>query len=202
MTQLPDRLRLYGQAAQAFAVRHRLKERVRIAFTTYRKTTYAALGVLGVVLIIILAFGGSGSSTVTPDKAIEQVLNRDREIGIDGRKAVKGGQSPRVAVAAVAQAMKSIDLRACPPDFREAYARHTAAWEAMAYELREQPETFGEGFMRGLGNMLSRGEMDGGQHRLAELRDKRMEEVRTTWTEVEALAARYGAMLPPPIPGD
>ena len=202
MTQIPDRLRLYGQTAQAFAAKHRLKERVHLAFTKYRFATYSALGALGLLLLILIASSGNSDTKITPAGAIEQVLARDRELSIEGRKAVKGGQSPRQAVVSVVQGMKAIDLRDCPPDFREAYARHASAWDAMAAELRQQPETFGEGFMLGLGNMLARGEVDGGQQRLAQLRDRRLEDIRVSWAEVEAMAARHGAMLPPPIPGD
>lgn len=56
--------------------------------------------------------------STTPAGVIERVLEADVEAG--------GSSSDP---AAVAKAMKEIDLSGCPPEFQEAYVDHIDAWE-------------------------------------------------------------------------
>lgn len=122
--------------------------------------------------------------------AIRAVLQADEDLNdtmkeLD-RKMQKGPeQDPLMAANALTQLTaatskyvveaREIDMSSCPGDFAQAYMAHVAAWADTADAL----------------TLLSRhpAEADGWQQR-AESLD---ENIRKTWNQVQALAARYGA---------
>ena len=139
--------------------------------------------------------------------AIQAVLKQDK----DYSSAIKalGENSPtsdddldHVAAminnyVAQAQNIPTID---CPSDFAEAYRRHLGAWSNYAIAISGHPHVEGDGesfvknFLRGMDFDLQGPERD-----QAVWQDWKNQLVQTftsismTWTDVEALAARYGA---------
>jgi len=128
--------------------------------------------------------------------SVESVLVQDHAISKQAAGYLQQGSTLPDTVAWVVQSMSAIDTMACPPDFREAYARHLFAWKQLSDQIRSEPQTFLQGFGMGILNEVTRGELDGGESRIADAHDQCVQAVKTTWGEVEALAARYGAKMP------
>jgi hypothetical protein len=72
--------------------------------------------------------GGGGDSA--EKGAIARVLEKDRAARIEA------------GFGKIADSMRTIDLKSCPPRFREAYQKHISAWEKN--DLRLIDETFEE----------------------------------------------------------
>jgi hypothetical protein len=109
--------------------------------------------------------------------------------------SIAAGIKADVAIGLYSDQMKDIDVKKCPPEFREAFIRHANAWYFMSSQMAKEPQSFVDAFLDGFFNALS-GELDGGEGRRQRLRNARMEEIKTTWAEVEAIAAKYGAKKP------
>src|SRR4051812_20799405 len=62
-------------------------------------------------------------------EAIETVLIEDQQNLLAKNQKTQMGVPEKQAFAEYMENMKAIGLRNCPPDFREAFARHTAAWD-------------------------------------------------------------------------
>ena len=100
-----------------------------------------------------------------------------------------------------ANAGKRIDVSGCPRDFAEAYYRHLGAWSQEADAISAHAHIAGtgeallEGFFRGLGGDITGGEFQHQDEFKAWMGRVQMAhaEVNRNWTEVEALAVRYGA---------
>jgi hypothetical protein len=94
----------------------------------------------------------------------------------------------------LASGLKDIDLSRSPPDFAEAYIRYANAWDALAVELKSEPQNIGEqlisGFIRGLD-----GKLDGGASDMMDARKRCLIAIHDARTEVEATAVRHGARL-------
>lgn len=156
-------------------------------------------GAACVVALVLLVRGcGPDAGPTGPNYArpIERALTLDRKFSEEARQQTEAGTSPANAVAGMAERMRSIDLSACPPEFREAYVRHAAAWRGMAGQLKSEPDGVVEGlvigFLRGLG-----GQLDGGASEMQAARNHHMRAIQSTWGDVEATAARHGAKLQP-----
>lgn len=167
--------------------------------------------IAGLLLIIVLliAFRGSGGTSIVGAdgvriselervarvSVIEAVLKVDKEICNQALSSVSPNLTPAEAIGAYVTSAKGLNMAECPPEFREAYRRHLNAWERMAIQLAREPQSLGEGVIQGLINSLN-GEFDGGSGRMQKARDARLDAVHETWSEVEAIAVRYGAKLP------
>lgn len=136
------------------------------------------VGLFVVILVGIAIFGGSDKS------AIESVLAQDA-------RTTDGATS----VAQIVQRMQSIDTSDCPADFREAYYRHAKAWEGLAEQIASEPQSGGEAFLSGFLRGLQ-GDFTGGVGDMMDARNYWSHQIKTTFTEVEAIAIKHGAKLP------
>lgn len=129
--------------------------------------------------------------------AIETVLIEDQQNLITKNQRIQMGVPEKQAFAQYMQTMKAIELRNCPTDFREAFARHTVAWDNL-YRFAASRSEFKRWIKVGVsaysGNLVTAAE-----GALApDYREKKQldEAIHTTWSEVEVLAAKYGARMP------
>jgi len=95
---------------------------------------------------------------------------------------------------------QAIPLSDCPGDLAEAYTRHMGAWTDLANTINGHPhveggvENFTKNFIRGMSFDLQGPERD--QKEWTDYRQKvndSMGRLTQSWTDVEALAVRYGA---------
>lgn len=140
------------------------------------KRTYIALGVfLALFFLLIQSCGGSDKTE------IEAVLRSD----------ARTTEGENVTVEIIVDRMMAIDLSDCPADFREAYVRHIGTWEGLEQQIMMEPQGIGEtllhGFMRGLG-----GDLSGGGNEINDARRYWLHQIQSTFTEVRAIASRYG----------
>src|SRR5258705_7673907 len=69
-------------------------------------------------------------------EAIEDVLIQDQRNFNATAQRIQDGLPEREVLTQYMETMKAIDLRNCPSDFREVFARHTAAWdEAYRFDM-------------------------------------------------------------------
>lgn len=166
-------------------------------------------GLLLIIVLLIALRGSGGTSVVGADgvrisemervsraSLIEAVLTLDKQAQREAFSAISPNFTPTEAIAAYVTSMKGLKLELCPPEFRDAILRHLSAWESLALQLAREPQSFGEGVFQGLINSLN-GEFDGGSGRMQKARDARVDAILATWGDVEAIALRYGARLPP-----
>ena len=129
--------------------------------------------------------------------AIETVLIQDQQNLNTRNQYIQMGVPMKKAFADYMETMKAFDLRNCPPDFREAFARHTAAWDNL-YRFAASRSEFKRWIKVGVsaytGNLVTAAE---GAF-APDYREKKQldEAIHTTWSEVEVLAAKYGARMP------
>lgn len=65
------------------------------------------------------------------------------------------------ALTTYVSGLRQIDMKSCPPGFREAFQAHVNTWIGTHTELSRQPDGFREGATIGVLNTLL-GEQDGG----------------------------------------
>jgi hypothetical protein len=134
-----------------------------------------------------------------PADAIRRVIAEDVRLMAVRLQETPDALCPK-ATKKYAMAMKDIDLRSCPADFRDAFERHCDAWEEMARGLdsfaryKEGLKSAGDqGIGTDLIHMLqgmAHGEGEYGKLFAAE------RDIETTWLEVQASAFRYGVEAP------
>lgn len=162
----------------------------------------AGILVVGIILVTQRPGGstgdgsprGEGQNQAVMRAAIERVLAAHHELSARLGNAITPETKKAEAFAGYGTALMAFDLTECPPEFREAFTRYSAAWEAFALQLAKEPQSFEEGVLQGFFNALG-GEADGGTARMQRARDARFEHIQSTWVEVQAIAARYGAKL-------
>lgn len=127
---------------------------------------------------------------------IETVLQQDASI--------PQGSSASV----VASRMQTFDTMNCPSEFREAFLVHTQAWSNAARIDRSLAvlnsdenigNTLGQQLVDSLfktGNTPYRDHADA-DRRLRAARSAAFDDIRTTYQDVQRVAVRYGARLPP-----
>jgi len=154
---------------------------------TRRHVTLAVLVPLAVATLSSCA--GSADSDA---EAIAAVIQADKTLWsqIEGKMA--SGMSSKEAVMSYVGEIDELDLSACPTDFRVAYTEHVGAWRGMVVQLQSEPdgviESIVYGFAKGLG-----GDLSGGVNESLQARKSHLSKIQATWTEVEIIAARYGA---------
>ncbi|HEY2157994.1 MAG TPA: hypothetical protein VGH33_20365 [Isosphaeraceae bacterium] len=123
----------------------------------------------------------------TEQAAIRGILDRDKAIGQEAARKV--GILDRYwdgsgLVYEIAATMDALDLTGCPRDFQVAYKKHVSAWGALA-TVKAGNEGFAGAikgfFTAGLAIVPAMSEMD-----------RAMNEVRTTWSEVQQAAIQHG----------
>jgi len=151
------------------------------------------VAIAGVVLVLFRGFGGSNDAQAAA--AIKKVLAADA-----------GAYADVDSVADLFEHMQAIDLSDCPDDFAEAYRAHIAAWGAMA-QLEKDARAWGEAY--GISDELtstflrasvydfeSVGEASPERYRLAEANQQIVDDIISTYEQVEKIARSYGVALP------
>lgn len=141
----------------------------------------------------------NGCGNARSKAAIENVMKLDSQASF-------GASS----VAPIVDKMRSIDLTACPNDFREAYVRHIHAWE-LALEVENEIKQFTadnnsaskmiEAFVRGFFfdlSVVTEGYTV--QKAIEEKYRTATAQVQLTYREVEQVAVRHGVALQPKTP--
>jgi len=149
-----------------------------------------------VVIVVVILFQSSrGPRNEQAAAAIEKAIAADASAYADV-----------TSVAEVVEHMKAINLSDCPDDFADAYRAHIAAWESMA-QLESDALAWGEAY--GISNELtatflrndvydfdSVGEASSERDRLADMNQQIVDEVISTYEQVEKIARSYGVDLP------
>lgn len=132
-----------------------------------------------ILALAVLGFAIKACSSSSP-RAIERVLVLDHQASASGDRY----QNPSEGLRAVVSAMEAIDLRKCPPDFQQAYLRHTQAWsDAISVADKYQGIWGGvTAFLEGLG----------GQNVPEQQFTRVQDRIKDTWTDVKAVALRHG----------
>ena len=125
-------------------------------------------------------FDSGSASSQKYAAAIEEVLQKDRE----NSQRMQSRHSDKAAVQEYVQAFDRIDLRACPPEFQQAFLKHKDAWSA-TLPIIEKYEGFSGGLLALLEGMSkvedSVKEVDG--------------RIRETWRECQLIALRHGVKI-------
>jgi hypothetical protein len=159
-----------------------------------------------IMLGLIIAAGGKGSSQISDVAAIQAVRQQDADLAAAMTSAIHGikvsGDDDLDRIGGLIKDYvghaRHIDTHSCPRDFAESYYRNISAWSDEADAILAHPhipqtqtEAFVDGFFRGLA-----GDITGGQAEIGEwFRDLKAKdaEVGRTQEEVNAVAVRYGA---------
>lgn len=140
--------------------------------------------------------------------AIQTVLKNDNALGMS-RDAQVNQINPkndadvdrmRTLVNDYVDQAQNISTADCPHDFAEAYRRHLGAWSNFAIVLGAHPhiesdtESFMKNFFRGVKFDFQGPERDQNEwNEWGKQYTQAQTDIATSWTDVEALAARYGA---------
>ena len=160
-----------------------------------------------IMLGLIIAAGGKGSSQASDFAAIQAVRQQDSDLAAAMTAASKGLKihsdddldKAGAFIKDYVTAARRIDTHSCPRDFAESYYRNITAWSDEADAILAHPhipatqtEAFVDGFFLG----LMTGDVSGGTNEINAWYDQVKEkdvEVKRTQDEVNALAVRYGA---------
>ena len=119
--------------------------------------------------------------------AIRGVFEQDKTLGQEiGQKIgfLDKYWDGSVLVGELAGKMNRLDLSGCPQDFQLAYKRHATAWAALA-NVKASNEGF-QGFLKGF--------LTAGLSVVPAIKDMdlAMQEIRSSWLEVQQVAIRHG----------
>jgi hypothetical protein len=160
-----------------------------------------------IMLGLIVAAGGKGSSQASDLAAIEAVRQQDADLAAAMTAESKGLKvnsdedldKAGELIKNYVTAARRIDTHFCPRDFAESYYRNITAWSDEADAILAHPhipatqtEAFVDGFFLG----LITGDVSGGTNEINAWYDQVKEkeaELKRTQDEVNALAVRYGA---------
>jgi len=158
-----------------------------------------------IMLGLIIAAGGKGSSQASDLAAIQAVRQQDSNFAAmtAASKGLRVNSDEDLDKAGAiikdyVTVARRIDTHSCPRDFAESYYRNITAWSDEADAILAHPhipatqtEAFVDGFFLG----LMTGDVSGGTNEINawydQVREKNVE-VKRTQDEVNALAVRYG----------
>ncbi|MCX6855490.1 MAG: hypothetical protein NTV80_11375 [Verrucomicrobia bacterium] len=160
------------------------------------KNVYA-LAFFGLLALMVVAGGGfffsqrsaPKSEAVAIQKVLDQyqicheVIKSQKEAKVPGGKIFKE----------TAENLRRIDVSDCPSDFCEAHVRLVGSIENTGLLLASYPDTFS--IVKDMGLKLLGGNWHAGYSKIKDRADQVIQDVTTCHTEVDALAARYGARL-------
>ncbi len=132
-------------------------------------------------------------------EAILRVLTEDDGISKETMGSLSTDDTPSVYAEAIGRYLiqvQAVDTSDCPADFRVAFKRHLDCWIDLRTALKAMPDDFLQGFFVGFMNGYFFGEKDGGMNRMTGNVRQAALEIRTSFREVEEIAAKYGAALP------
>jgi len=165
----------------------------------------AGFFLLIIMLGLIIAAGGKGSSQASDLAAIQAVRQQDSNFAAmtAASKGLRVNSDEDLDKAGAiikdyVTVARRIDTHSCPRDFAESYYRNITAWSDEADAILAHPhipatqtEAFVDGFFLG----LMTGDVSGGTNEINawydQVREKNVE-VKRTQDEVNALAVRYG----------
>ena len=146
-----------------------------------------------------LAGSGSSSSKETQTAAaILRVLKADKAAGERHTGSIpQNATASQVAnaIATYCEAATNIDTPGCPADFKVAYRHHISAWRDVQGAFQQLPEGFLDGVLMGALNLYLQGEVDGGISRMQGAIQEGMQQVESTWHDVERIAASHDVAL-------
>lgn len=140
--------------------------------------------------LLILAL----SACASQQRSIEKVLLEDKRIEDSLATDVQSGKSLAGSFSRAAAAKRAIDLSACPPRFRNAYARHTRAWDSAVEEMEKKSRETLVGFLTGFLGLIADNPAPMLKALYSALTDDGvdMSDVRSTRDNVEEAAMEYG----------
>ena len=164
------------------------------------------LGTLLIGLVLTMSAFGSLGCESAEDRAREQQAAEQAKFKTAIEKALHEdsltGAEPTTGHA---NAMRSVDLQECPPDFRVAYMKHIHAWDekAAVHNAKVQVDAQEEDAAAAgaLATLFDSSETPWNDHLQAEQELQKYEnvasaDVRSTFEEVEEVASKYGAKVP------
>ena len=129
------------------------------------------------------------SCSESPEDGVQRVLDENTALLTE----FQGSSSPGMeALTTYVSGLQQIDIKSCPPDFREVFQVHINTWIGTHKELSSQPDGFIEGAAMGVLNTFL-GERDGGVSRMTSARRYWASQREASAYRVTEIAARYGA---------
>ena len=155
--------------------------------------------VVCIAAVVGLGWGYQGCMTQDAQAAaILRVLKEDDRIAKETMSSVAATETPSAYAAAIQtylMRVRDIDMSDCPADFRVAFKSHLDCWVDLRTALKAIPEDFIQGFSVGFLNSYLFGEKDGGLSRMAGNVQEASRSVKSSFREVEQIAATYGVAL-------
>jgi hypothetical protein len=153
---------------------------------------------IGAVVALGWGFQGAMTGESPEAAAILRVLREDDRISKETMGSVSTSDTPSAYATAIGKYLiqvQGVDMSDCPPDFRFAFKRHLDCWVELRSALNAIPEDFLQGFFVGFMNGYLFRERDGGLSRMAANVQQASRNIKTSFREVEQIAAKYGAVL-------
>jgi hypothetical protein len=146
--------------------------------------------------LCVVTLAGCESAT---QRAITRVFVADRQYSKDTVGTLPNDGYPSQiasAIGAYCLSAEQMDTSDTPPRFQVAYKQHLRAWREMQVAIAQLPDGLLAGVFAGAFNRLLRGELDGGAGRFEGSVLAAQERIRSTWEEVERIAAEHGVVAP------
>lgn len=155
------------------------------------------LAIMAVCIVTVILFQTYVS--YNPDRDAQQSIKRALNEHDGARFALdiqtKGGRVSKELVSWYASRLQTIDTSECPPDFQEAYKKHSQGWQGLANQLKSEPDGFAEAFLMGALKALE-GDPSGGVNEIRRSRSYFDSAIRDTWADVKVTALRHGVRYP------
>ncbi len=143
-------------------------------------------------LPMLVATGCSVAQDALYKSAIEKALHEDALIGKD-------------PTAGHTAAMRQVDMSDCPQEFRVAYMNHIHAWDEAAAVGQAKTKLDNEEDGAAVGGILASlfgadatpwSDHVRAQEEVQRLAGVAAGDIKSTWQQIEVLAAKYGAQMP------
>jgi hypothetical protein len=125
--------------------------------------------------------------------AIQKVLDQYHVCDQEFKSAKKAQVPSQTNFKEATEKLRRIDVSECPSDFREAHVRFVGAMDRFTLFVAHYPNSFSVAVdmtLKFLG-----GNRDAGYSKIMDRAQQLQQDLMTCHTEVDALAARYGARL-------
>jgi hypothetical protein len=156
-----------------------------------------ALAFFGLLALMVVAGGvfffSQRSAPKSESVAIQKVLDQYHACDQEFKSAKKALVPSKTNFKQAAEKLRRIDVSNCPSDFREAHIRFVGAMDRFVLLTALYPNSFSVAVdmtLKYLG-----GNRDAGYSKIMDRAQQVQQDLMTCHTEVDALAARYGARL-------